>query len=319
VRAGGDPAVRAAQPRRAAHSVILRLRDHELRLREGVPLVMGIVNLGEDSVADPLRLGSVAERLAHARAQRAAGADIVDLGVQSGRTDTAVISEREELAHLRPVIAELAAEGVPVSVETWRPEVAAGAIEAGAALINDVSGLADPRLADLAAAAGAGLVLMHTRARPKEERFPGYDDPVADVVQLLTERRATAIAHGVPADRLVADPGLDFAKTPSESIEVLRRLPELHALGMPVLLAVSRKYFIGMLADAGPTERLAGTLAAVGFGVSAGAQIVRVHDVAAVRQYLDVRLALQHEGGPLFKGDPGDAALKWLPAPGGAG
>jgi len=292
--------------------VILRLGDRRIELAEGAPLVMGIVNIGADSVADPLRLRSLDEQLEQARQQRAAGADIIDVGVQSGRTDTPIISEQEELERLVPLVAALAVEGATVSVDAWRPAVIEAAVDAGATLINDVSGLADERLADIAARSGAGLVLMHTRAAPKEERFPGYDDVVADVRSFLAERSATAIAHGVPSEQIVLDPGLDFAKTPAESIAVLHRLGELRDLGHPILLAVSRKYFVGMLTAKEPLGRLPGTLAAVGHGVNLGAQIVRVHDVAAVSEYLAVRHALLADGEPGMKGDAGAATLKWL-------
>jgi dihydropteroate synthase len=293
----------------------LRLRGHELDLEGGPPLIMGIVNLGDDSVADPLRLRTPAEQLRHARRQLAAGADIIDVGVQSGRTDTEPVSEREELGRLVPVVRALAADGARVSVDTWRPRVAEGVLAAGACLINDVSGLADPRVADLVATSGAGLVVMHTRARPKQERFDDYADPVADVLAFLRERAAAALERGVSRERLLVDPGLDFAKTPEQSIEVLRRLPELQALGLPILLAVSRKYFLGMLTGALPADRLAGTLAAVGFGVSRGARIVRVHDVAAVREFLRVHHALRTDAPPVLLGDRDDPSLKWLPAP----
>jgi dihydropteroate synthase len=295
--------------------VILRLRDQELALdgRGRSPLIMGIVNIGGESVADAARLPALADQLDFARRQLAAGADLIDVGVQSGRTDTRTIPEREELARLVPLVSELAAEGALVSVETWRPAVADRALAAGASLINDVSGLADRRLADVVAARGAGLVVMHTRARPKQERFPSYDDPMADVIELLRSRVEEAKARGVGRDRLLVDPGLDYAKTPAESVQVLRRLPELRQLGLPVLLAASRKYFIGMLTAAPPDQRLPGTLAAIGFGARHGAHVLRVHDVGPVRDFMRVQAALQSDGDPVLLGDPRDEALKWLP------
>ncbi|MDE3069272.1 MAG: dihydropteroate synthase [Acidobacteriota bacterium] len=290
----------------------IRFREHTFAPTAERPLVMGIVNLGRDSVADALRLDGPAEQYARALELIAAGADIIDVGVQSGRTDTAAVSESEELALLAPLVSRLADEGVCVSVDAWRPAVVQGAIDAGAALVNDVSGLADVRVADIAAQSGAGLVVMHTRARPKERRFPTYQDPLADVAGFLAERCETARKSGVDAERIVIDPGLDFAKAPSDSIEILRRLPELHALGYPLLLAVSRKYFVGMLTGRRPLDRLAGTLAAVAHGVGCGAQIVRVHDVAAVADFLTVREVLLAEGIPQLQGDPDDEALKWI-------
>jgi dihydropteroate synthase len=291
----------------------LRLRQHTLELQPGAPLIMGIVNIGTDSVADSRSLRTLDAQLEFALRQRRDGAQIVDVGVQSGRTDTAIISEDEEIERLVPLVTALAKEGVVVSVDIWRPRVAQAALQAGAAVINDVSGLAHPALAETVARFGAALVIMHTRAGPKVEHFPGYDDPMADVIELLEQRIELALGHGVDRVQIIVDPGLDFAKTPAESISVLRRLDELHRLDRPILLAVSRKYFIGMLTGNGPEKRLAGTLAAVEFGVSAGAQIVRVHDVAEVVEYLRVRSALSDEQAPELRGAADEDALKWLP------
>jgi dihydropteroate synthase len=284
-----------------------------LALDSHTPTIMGIVNVGEDSVADARRLWTLEEQLRVARGQIAGGARIIDVGAQSGRTDTPEISVQREVELLSPLIRALASEGAIVSVDTWRAEVAAAALRAGAAIINDVSGLADPEMAALAAESGAALVLTHTRAAPKVERFPGYEDPLADVAAMLRRLIERALAAGVNAEQLILDPGLDYAKTPHESIAVLRRLDELNALGRPLLLAVSRKYFVGMLTGRPPVDRLAGTLAALGFGVDSGASIVRVHDVAEVADFLAVRGAMHAEDTPELVGDPQDHTLKWLP------
>ena len=159
------------------------------------------------------------------------GAAIVDVGGESGRTDRPAVPVEEERARVVPLIERLAADGLSVSVDTWRAPVARAALEAGAAMINDVSGLSDPELADACAEAGAALVVTHTRAGPKVKAFPDYDDVVADVIELLRERAALAVERGVADERLVFDPGIDLAKTPAESIELLRRLPELAELG----------------------------------------------------------------------------------------
>jgi dihydropteroate synthase len=292
--------------------VRLRLRDTTLELRGGEPLVMGILNIGTDSVADSSVFADVDEQVQRGLALAAAGAAIVDIGVLSGRTDTAPVPVAEEAARFRPVVQALVDAGVTVSVDAWRPGAIEVAIEAGAQLINDTSGLMDPVVADMAAASGAGLVLMHTRAAPKQEHFPGYADPVTDVLEFLRERVTLALARGVSAEQIVIDPGLDYAKAPQESIDVLRRLGELGEFERPILLAVSRKYFIGVLADALPEERLAGTIAALEFGVSAGAQIVRVHDVAQVSQYLRLRTALRGDGAAEMLGRHDDERLKWI-------
>lgn len=284
-----------------------------LQLAPGQPIVMGILNVGEDSVADELYLASLPEQLARARALIAEGAHMIDVGVQSGRTDTKPLSVSEEIERLTPIVAALSAEGALVSVDTYRAQVAEAAVAAGACIINDVGALSDPEIADVAASSRAALVLMHTRAAPKTVSFPGYEDPVADVASRLQAMMSSAIDAGVSEEQLILDPGLDYAKTPGESIVVLRRLSELHALGRPLLLAVSRKYFIGMLTARPPMERLAGTLAAVSFGLDAGAHILRVHDVAAISDLLVVRAALEGEHEPSMKGDPEAEALKWLP------
>lgn len=277
------------------------------------PAIMGIVNVGDDSVADPLRLWTVEDQLRVANTQIQAGAEIIDIGAQSGRTDTETISAEREIELLTPLITALSSKGTLVSVDTWRAEVAEATVRAGAAIINDVSGLADPDMAAVAAESGAALVLMHTRAAPKTVNFPGYADPLADVAAMIEVLVDRALSAGVEEEQLILDPGLDFAKTPQESIDVLRGLGELTRFGRPLLLAVSRKYFLGMLTGRGPTDRLAGTLAALSFGVDAGVQIVRVHDVAEAADFLAVRAALRGEGITEMAGDPTDQRLKWLP------
>ena len=272
--------------------MILRLRDRELDLSE--PVLMGIVNATPDSFSDrqgPRDPDELAERGLQLLAD---GAAIVDVGGESGRTDTEAVPVEEEIARVVPVVERLAAHGALVSVDTWRGPVARAALAAGAAMINDVSGLSDESLAAACAANGAALVITHTQAPPKTKVFPHYDDVVVSVRDFLGERMAAARAAGVEEDRIVLDPGIDIAKTPAESVELLRRLPELAALGRPLLPAVSRKDFVGALTNRPPAERDAGTLAAVGAAVDGGAHIIRVHDVAGARDYLRVRQALAH-------------------------
>jgi dihydropteroate synthase len=294
----------------------LRLRDHRLEPVRGRPLIMGIVNAGPDSFSDAVRLSTPDAQLAHARRLVAAGADIVDVGGESGVTYTPASAPGVEIARVVPLVERLAADGVPVSVDTWKPAVAAAVLDAGAAMINDTSGLGDLRLAELSAATGAALVVMHTRAAPKQERFADYGgDVVADVVAFLEERCAAARAAGVADEQLVLDPGPDFAKTPAETVAVLRAIDRLHALGRPLLLAVSRKYFVGAITGRPPAARLAGTLAAVGWAADASAAIVRVHDVAETADFLRVRRVLAgDEDVPAF--DEEDEDLKWIRAGG---
>src|SRR4051794_17334155 len=270
----------------------LRLRERTLDLEPGRPLVMGIVNASPESFSDGARIGGLDDQVARALAM---GADLIDVGGESGVTDRPPVPAEEGAERVVPLVEKLAARGVIVSVDTWKAPVARAAVEAGAAMINDVSGLSDLGVAEVCAQSGAALVIMHTRARPKEKVFPDYDDVGADVLEFLRERIATARSQGVEDEQIVIDPGPDFAKTPAETVEVLRRLPKLRDLGQPVLLAASRKDFVGALCGRAPADRLAGTLAAIGEGVTAGAAIVRVHDVPATRDFLTVRAALRGE------------------------
>jgi dihydropteroate synthase len=261
----------------------------------GSPLVMGIVNASPESFSDG-RLVSTAERqVERAVGLVADGADLIDVGGESGVTGVAPLSAIDEIRRVLPVVEALVTAGIVVSVDTWKPEVARAVLEAGAHVINDVSGLRDQAIADLCAAAGAGLVVMHTRAAPKVKEFPDYDDVVADAVAFLREKTAVALGRGVPAGGLIIDPGPDFAKTPAQTIRILRSLPAFVELGFPTLLAVSRKDFIGAVTMRPPGERDPGSLAALAEGVDAGARIVRVHDVRAVRDYFLIRAVLRGE------------------------
>jgi dihydropteroate synthase len=290
----------------------LALGGRLLEIPYGRPLVMGIVNAGSDSFADAVRHAGTEAQAAHALRLVAEGADLIDVGAESGVTYSAVSAPEAERERVVPLVQRLVAEGVTVSVDTFKPAVARAALAAGAAMVNDVSGLADPGLAEVAAGAGAALVVMHTRAAPKRKAAHDYGgDVAADVLEFLRERCALARERGVPEDALVVDPGPDFAKTPAESVEVLRALPRLHELGRPVLLAVSRKYFLGAVSGREPADRLAGTLAAVAYGVAAGAAVVRVHDVAATVEHLRTWRVL-HGLEPMPAHDPGDDRLKWI-------
>lgn len=290
------------------------LRGRSIEIERGRPLVMGIVNVGPDSFSDGVRLDTLERQVEHALALVEAGARIVDVGGESGVTYSPATDPGVEIERVVPLVERLVAEGVLVSVDTWKAPVAQAAVDAGAAVVNDVSGLADPQLADIAARSGAGLVVMHTRAEPKREHFADYRGAVVEDVQaLLRERIELAASRGVAFEQLIVDPGPDFAKTPHETVEVLRALPSLHELGRPILLAVSRKYFLGAITGRPPAERLAGTLAAMLHGVAAGAAIVRVHDVAAAVDALAVWRVLEGDD-ELPDFDAGDESLKWIRA-----
>ena len=281
----------------------LALGRRSVEVAKGAPLVMGIVNATPDSFSDrqgPKDPGELADR---AFALVEAGAHIIDVGGESGRTDREAVSEQEEAERIVPLVRRLADAGVAVSVDTWRAGPAEAALAAGAAMLNDVSGLSEPALASMCAQAGAALVITHTRGAPKTKVFPDYDDVVRDVAALLEERVAAALGAGVEEDALVLDPGFDLAKTPAESIEVLRRLPELYALGRPLLLAVSRKDFVGAVTGRRPADRDAGTLGAIEPALDAPAALLRVHDVAGAVDFIAVRRALRGLS------DPSEGAL----------
>jgi dihydropteroate synthase len=254
---------------------------------------MGILNVTPDSFAedrhsiDPRRAVEKAHRLA------ADGADILDIGGESTRPGATPVSADEELARVMPVIRALAGQlRIPISIDTYKSEVAREALAAGAVLVNDISGLRlDPALARIAAEAGAAIVLMHSRGRPRtmnEEAV--YGDVMADVIRELRESIAAATAAGVPRDRLILDPGVGFAKRAPHSYGVLARFPELAAaLDRPVLVGPSRKSFMrGALDDREGPARDWGTAAAVTAAVLNGAHIVRVHGVAHMAQVVRV-------------------------------
>lgn len=259
---------------------------------------MGIVNASPDSFSDGGRYRTPEERVALAQGLLRAGADVLDVGGESASTRRPAVDAQEEIERVVPLVARLAGDlGAVVSIDTYKPSVAMAAIEAGACIVNDVSGLRDVALADVCAETGAALVVMHTRAAPKRRlQDPDlYEDVVQDVLSFLAERVALAEAKGVAAEQIVVDPGPDFAKTPAQTIALLRHAARLHELERPILMAVSRKDFIGALGGRPPGERLPGTLAALAHGQDVGAHIFRLHDIAEAVDFLNVRAALSGE------------------------
>ncbi|HVC85298.1 MAG TPA: dihydropteroate synthase [Solirubrobacteraceae bacterium] len=276
-------------------SVVLRAGGSS-HVLGGSPWLMGIVNATPDSFSDAGRHPTLASRLALARELIAAGASVIDIGGESGTTNRPPLEAAEEIERVVPLIERVADEGgALVSVDTYKPAVARAAIAAGATIVNDVSGLRDPELADVCAQTGAALIVMHTRAAPKQRlQDPDlYGDVVAEVMGFLGERLELARSRGVADEQLIVDPGPDFAKTPAQTIELLRGAARLHEFGRPVLLAVSRKDFVGALTERSPRDRGAGTLAALAYGTELGAQIFRLHDVAAAADFLTVLGALR--------------------------
>jgi dihydropteroate synthase len=271
----------------------LQARGRKLDL--SIPRVMGILNATPDSFSDGGLHPDLESRAARGRKLIADGADLLDIGGESLVTTTHGVEPAEEIERVAPVIERLAPE-TTISVDTYKAPVAGAAIEAGASIVNDPSGLLDPALAEICAETGAALVITHTRARPKEKLHrPRYDDVVDDIKLLFAEKLDEVRALGVRDEQIVLCPGPDLGKDPAQTIELMRRLDELREFGRPLLLAVSRKDFVGALTGRRPRERLAGTLAAIAHGVSHGGRILRVHDVADVRDFLTVRAALEGE------------------------
>ncbi len=227
----------------------------------------------------------------HALAMAEQGADLIDVGAESSRPGAEPVEEAEELRRLMPVLTRLGRElPIPLSVDTTKAGVARRALDAGASLINDISALRfDPALAGVVAESGAGLVLMHMQGTPKTmQRAPRYDDVVEDVLTFFRARLAAADAAGIGREQIILDPGIGFGKTLAHNLALLNRLDRFRVLGCPVLVGVSRKAFIGELTGRPVGERLAGTAAAVAVAILRGAQIVRVHDVAPIRDVVRV-------------------------------
>jgi len=264
------------------------------------PLIMGVLNVTPDSFADHGAHFDHAVALAHARALAAAGADILDVGGESTRPFAEPVPLEEELRRVIPVIAAIAAEiPVPISIDTYKAKVARAALDAGAAIINDISALRfDPEMAELAAGAKAPVVLMHMQGTPRDmQQDPHYDDLMGEITAFFRERLDFAVSQGIARELIVLDPGLGFGKTGEHNLEILRRLEAFLELGCPLLVGPSRKAFIGRLTGqpAGP-ERDAGTLAALLASVQRGARIVRTHNVAYARQFFAVWEAINAAG-----------------------
>lgn len=252
------------------------------------PLIMGILNLTPDSFYDGGRyvcLDAVLRRVSQLVDE---GADMIDVGGESTRPGAPTVSEPEECDRVVPVIEAMARRfDLPISIDTSKSVVAREAVKVGAEFVNDISGLTfDPGMAGVVAGCGAGLFLMHTRGRPDQMQSDTvYDDVMCEVIASLSASIEKAVAAGIELAKIAVDPGIGFGKSVDGNLEILRRLTELKTLGRPILLGTSRKSFIGkVLGYASPEDRLNGSLATIALGVAAGAQILRVHDVAASRE-----------------------------------
>ncbi len=257
---------------------------------------MGIINVTPDSFSGDGLLGeeAVAAAVAQAKQFVSDGADILDIGGESTRPGSQPVTDEVEMSRVLPAIrAVRQAVAVPISVDTYRAAVAEAALDAGADWINDVWGLRmDDRMASVVAEAGCPVVVMHNRSRPKdvdqEQRLGGryvgvaYDELIADIIQELGQSIEIAHAAGIREDQIIIDPGIGFGKTVEQNFELLDRLGELKSMGYPILIGTSRKSFVGYALDLPPDERVEGTAASVAIGIDRGADIVRVHDVAAM-------------------------------------
>lgn len=265
------------------------IRDRVLSTDEHT-LVMGVVNTTPDSFSDGGRYAAVTAAVAHGRAMWDHGADIIDVGGESTRPGATPISVSEETARVVPVVRDLAAQGVVVSIDTMKAEVADAAIGAGAHIVNDVTALADPEMADVCAATGVGVVLMHMQGEPQTmQDDPQYDDVVADVAAFLAAKVEEASAVGIELTRICVDPGIGFGKSFDHNLELLNGIEQIGAIGRPVLVGTSRKGFLGaILRDAGvetsADQRDPATAATVALAVAGGASVVRVHNVGHALQ-----------------------------------
>lgn len=274
-------------------STTLRARELSLDIRR--PLVVGVVNATLDSFSDAGER-SPARWIESALACYEDGAAIVEVGGESNVSNRPPVAPTVEIERIVPVIEAVSAAGAPVSVDTHRPQTAAAAIEAGASIVNDISGLRDPEMIAVCAERGAAVVLMHTETPPKTTRWEEdlYPQGVASrLLDFFEQRLAELEAAGIGRDSVVLDPGPDFAKTPAQTISALRDLDRLAGLGCPLMLALSRKDFIGALTRRRPRERGAGTFAALAAGLRRGGRLLRVHDVQGTVDFLRVWEALE--------------------------
>jgi dihydropteroate synthase len=265
------------------------LQCGRFRLTLDRPLIMGVINVTPDSFSDGGRFFSAAAAVAHARQLIAEGADLLDVGGESTRPGAAPVTLDEERHRVLPVLEALADAGVPLSVDTQKPELMREAVAAGAAMVNDVNGFQAPGALAAVAGSNCAICIMHKQGNPQTmQQSPQYTDVVIEVRDYLQQRIVAAEQAGIARDRIVVDPGFGFGKALDHNLELLRRLDELAVLNVPVLAGLSRKSMIGKLTGREAGNRLAGSIAAALFAVQRGAAIVRVHDVAATRDALAV-------------------------------
>jgi dihydropteroate synthase len=258
------------------------------------PLIMGIVNLSDDSFSGDGLHGDAAAAIDQARRLIEEGAHILDIGAESSRPGAHPVSAGQEIARLLPVLDALRDCGVPLSVDTVKPEVMRAVLAAGSDMINDINALRAPGALAVVAASRAAVCLMHMQGEPETmQHDPRYDDVVVEVAEFLGERVAAAESAGIALDRIAVDPGFGFGKSLAHNIELLRRLDELVVPGLPLLVGMSRKSMLGLITGRAAPQRVHGGVAAHVMAVLRGARILRVHDVAATRDALAVVQAVE--------------------------
>lgn len=277
----------------SSESRVLKARGVALDLAR--PLVVAITNATPDSFSDE-GARSPSAWIEQALAAHKAGADIIEIGGESNVSNRPPVPAAEEIERVVPVIETLVAAGAVVAVDTHKVATARAALAAGASFVNDIAGLRDPEMIDLCAKEEAGVVLMHTRTAPKkslwdEDLYP--HGVTADMLEFFEERLAALAAAGVSRESVVLDPGPDFAKTPQQSVSALREIEQLQRFGCSLMLAVSRKDFVGALTGRRPRDRAAGTFAALAAGLRRGARLLRVHDVPATIDFLRIWAVLE--------------------------
>ena len=294
-RGGGVHAIPAGEVPTDVLDTLVRARTPIAGMAMNGPRIMGILNVTPDSFSDGGKFDAPDRAFAHALAMQNEGAAIIDVGGESTRPGAAEISAEDEIARTAPVITAIRAQSdVPISIDTRKAQVGNAALKAGATFVNDVAAFTfDPELAEVAATARAPVCIMHAQGSPETmQDDPSYDDVLLDVYDFLSARIEAVVAAGIPRDQIVVDPGIGFGKTLEHNLILLRGIAIFHALGCPILLGASRKRFIGTLGGGDVNDRVSGSVAVALFAARRGVQILRVHDIFATRQALDLEWAI---------------------------
>ena len=250
-------------------------------------LIMGVLNVTPDSFSEEGRYFEVDSAIAHAKRMVNEGADIIDIGGESSRPGALSISADEELTRVLPVVERLVSEiPVPISIDTYKANVARRALQAGAHIVNDITALSgDSDMASVVSEMHAGLVLMHMKGNPRTmQHSPAYQNVISDILRFFQERIGEAEKNGIHPDSILVDPGIGFGKTTEHNLEILRRLRDFQSLNKPILIGTSKKSFIGKILDLPVNERMEGTAATIAWAISQGADVVRIHDVKPMRR-----------------------------------